>query len=179
MIFKKLPVDYEVEPMAKHVTTLEYDQPVEVLWERCIKAHKELINQKWSQEKFGDHELEIKEPFSLIKNPTTVNIKVSPLNSNRSVLTLTGSVFGLGPIHLHYIKKAIDAVSSSINQIKVDMSLPTASSLVCPKCGTTLPPNSRFCNLDGTPIPRKCPQCGKDLKPGASFCTNCGVKLDP
>jgi membrane protease subunit (stomatin/prohibitin family) len=57
----------------------------------------------------------------------------------------------------------------------------------CPKCGTLVPPTSRFCPncgqvigappaaAGGTP----CPKCGQPVPPGVKFCPNCGASTAP
>lgn len=59
----------------------------------------------------------------------------------------------------------------------------------CPKCGSPLKPNARFCIICGNKIeeiPEKqkdedkdiCLSCGSKLKPNARFCTICGAKVN-
>jgi len=49
----------------------------------------------------------------------------------------------------------------------------------CPKCGTGLPPDAKFCSNCGEKILTgiKCPKCNADLPANAKFCMNCGEKI--
>ncbi|MCI4434221.1 MAG: SPFH domain-containing protein [Thermoplasmata archaeon] len=48
----------------------------------------------------------------------------------------------------------------------------------CPYCGATIPKNSKFCPNCGKQLILKCPKCGSDIPPGAKFCPNCGWKVE-
>lgn len=57
-------------------------------------------------------------------------------------------------------------------------------SVICQKCGTELPDNSKFCGSCGNNIAAAkrnasdiCPNCGTQLKGGAKFCGLCGAKI--
>lgn len=47
----------------------------------------------------------------------------------------------------------------------------------CPKCGSNLPNNAKFCAECGTKLENKCPKCGAVNSIGAKFCPECGEKL--
>jgi len=58
----------------------------------------------------------------------------------------------------------------------------------CPKCGTLVPPGTRFCpgcgNAMGAPAAAPpsgapCPKCGQPAPAGVKFCPNCGASLAP
>ncbi|MGA8665226.1 MAG: SPFH domain-containing protein [Thermoplasmata archaeon] len=57
----------------------------------------------------------------------------------------------------------------------------------CPKCGTLVPPGTRFCPgcgaALGAPAPAAagppCPKCGQPTTVGVKFCPNCGASLAP
>ena len=83
-----------------------------------------------------------------------------------------------------------------------------AQTIQCPKCGSKLPPNAKFCLECGAkietlteneiicpfcgkktpkgkfclecghPLVSKCPNCGADIPQGGKFCLECGTKLD-
>ena len=53
---------------------------------------------------------------------------------------------------------------------------------MCPRCGTVIHPDQRFCGGCGVPIaqppaPKVCPACGSPAAPEAVFCMRCGGKL--
>ncbi|HWS22202.1 MAG TPA: zinc-ribbon domain-containing protein [Methanoregula sp.] len=59
---------------------------------------------------------------------------------------------------------------------------------VCPGCGTTINPGTKFCGDCGTPVhvpaavatPQTtsfCPSCGNPLIAGIKFCGSCGAKI--
>ena len=58
---------------------------------------------------------------------------------------------------------------------------PDADAIVC-ECGTSNPPNARFCCGCGKPIApptgRFCTKCGTPLEPTAKFCHECGTKQE-
>jgi membrane protease subunit (stomatin/prohibitin family) len=50
----------------------------------------------------------------------------------------------------------------------------------CPKCGTAVVANAKFCNECGTSLrPTACPKCNTPLQAGAKFCIECGTALNP
>ena len=57
----------------------------------------------------------------------------------------------------------------------------------CPKCGTLVPPGTRFCPGCGNPLGAPpaaaggppCPKCGQPTPAGVKFCPNCGASLAP
>jgi ribosomal protein L40E len=49
--------------------------------------------------------------------------------------------------------------------------------LVCKKCGTSNPVDSKFCNKCGSSLSLICPNCGNQNASDASFCNKCGSKL--
>ena len=83
----------------------------------------------------------------------------------------------------------------------------TSQNTKCPKCGSMLPPNAKFCLECGTrieqvspnemicprcgkktpkgkfcmecgqPLVNKCPNCGAEVPPGGKFCLECGTKI--
>jgi len=49
----------------------------------------------------------------------------------------------------------------------------------CPKCGTAVVANAKFCNECGTSLrPTACPKCNTPLQAGAKFCIECGTALN-
>lgn len=68
----------------------------------------------------------------------------------------------------YQIQKAKESISS------------TGNSVVCQKCGASLPANTVFCNQCGAKIALPetwtCPSCGKTLSVEFSFCDQCGQK---
>ena len=52
------------------------------------------------------------------------------------------------------------------------------STRMCPKCGSPVESDSKFCTVCGEKIPEKeevrCKVCGYELEEGAKFCPNCG-----
>jgi len=53
----------------------------------------------------------------------------------------------------------------------------TATAL-CPKCGSPVREEAKFCDNCGASLKVTCPQCGAELRPGAKFCENCGAKVE-
>ena len=51
---------------------------------------------------------------------------------------------------------------------------------VCPSCGKTVAPGSKFCPECGAKLNVKkfCTNCGAELKDGAKFCSECGTKAE-
>lgn len=50
----------------------------------------------------------------------------------------------------------------------------------CETCGTTNPPQNRFCGQCGAALVRACAACGHANPPGSRFCGACGTALpDP
>lgn len=47
----------------------------------------------------------------------------------------------------------------------------------CPKCGKQIPVGAKFCPECGNEIKNECPKCGQPVKPGTKFCPNCGSKI--
>lgn len=52
-----------------------------------------------------------------------------------------------------------------------------ASGGICAKCGAKLTPGAKFCPECGTPTQSVCPKCGAKLSGNAKFCPECGQKL--
>jgi len=70
----------------------------------------------------------------------------------------------------------------NINQPK--MSVSQQGSIVCPKCNTVNPPETKFCTSCGTPLTpqpiqqdqmQTCNNCKSQYPGGAKFCPNCGT----
>jgi membrane protease subunit (stomatin/prohibitin family) len=57
---------------------------------------------------------------------------------------------------------------------------PAAQTKACPKCGTAVVANAKFCNECGASLrPAACPKCGNAVQAGAKFCIECGTGLNP
>lgn len=65
-------------------------------------------------------------------------------------------------------------VTNSMNEAIQQVNEPVQK---CPKCGTTLPNNAKFCLECGTKLENKCPKCGTNNSFDAKFCLECGEKL--
>ena len=54
-----------------------------------------------------------------------------------------------------------------------------SKNIKCPKCGSEIPANSKFCGNCGAKIEESvCKNCGEKLAPGAKFCGNCGTRRE-
>jgi len=86
-----------------------------------------------------------------------------------------GTGMGLG-VGLAFGQQMVGAVNSnnSVNANKV-------ATTTCPKCGASIPVNSKFCPECGTKIEASgvkiCPECGAKNDPNAKFCKDCGHKF--
>jgi tetratricopeptide (TPR) repeat protein len=53
--------------------------------------------------------------------------------------------------------------------------------MICGKCGTELPDESKFCHSCGSKLETAagglCPKCGSPVQPGSKFCNKCGAGL--
>jgi len=54
----------------------------------------------------------------------------------------------------------------------------TVARIPCPKCGTLVREEAKFCDNCGASLRVTCPKCGGDLRAGAKFCDNCGAKVE-
>lgn len=56
---------------------------------------------------------------------------------------------------------------------------PQMAVATCPKCGSQIPANARFCNNCGVQLGsgKTCPKCNTTVPPGSRFCPNCGSKV--
>ncbi len=49
--------------------------------------------------------------------------------------------------------------------------------VTCPRCGKLTRPG-KFCEFCGAPLTKRyCPKCGSEVSPNARFCSNCGARL--
>ena len=54
-----------------------------------------------------------------------------------------------------------------------------SKNIKCPKCGSEIPANSKFCGNCGAKIEESvCKNCGEKLASGAKFCGNCGTRRE-
>ena len=95
-----------------------------------------------------------------------------------------------------------DSISSG-ERVNIE---PRIEALVCPKCGSNMRPNAKFCGVCGysttptpaptpaptpgptpaptpapTPVPAAeliCPSCGAKMRPGSKFCGVCGYRVE-
>ena len=49
----------------------------------------------------------------------------------------------------------------------------------CSDCGSSNPPDARFCFHCGVELADRCPRCGAELQPGARYCPTCGTPVGP
>jgi membrane protease subunit (stomatin/prohibitin family) len=77
------------------------------------------------------------------------------------------------------IEKIMTDVGADAEDSKVIGGVGTAKvKAACPKCGTPLLPNAKFCPECGEKLNLKkhCTECGAELPPNAKFCGECGAK---
>lgn len=54
---------------------------------------------------------------------------------------------------------------------------PSAREKSCPKCGTAVAANAKFCIECGEPLAKRCANCNAEIKGTPKFCPECGSKL--
>ena len=87
-----------------------------------------------------------------------------------------GIMTGVGGTVGGLVNESIDNAVNSVNTVSA------LSGVKCPKCGSELPPNAKFCLGCGTKVEKIsenemiCPHCGKQT-PKGKFCIECGGKL--
>jgi len=69
--------------------------------------------------------------------------------------------------------------STFVKSVPFSIVIAQAEDVVCPSCGYSNPPGTKFCNECGVKLEaaQTCPACGAELKPGLKFCNDCGEKL--
>ena len=93
--------------------------------------------------------------------------------SNEAVGEMSNLGIGLGVMGA--VRGTVtDVVTNSINKALEHVNVQNKK---CPKCGTTLPINAKFCLECGTKLENKCPKCGTIPPLEARFCLECGEKL--
>ena len=114
--------------------------------------------------------------------------------------------FGMGMAAAQTVVKPMGEMFSGLTNAAMGATSASANA-VCPKCGSAVPANSKFCLECGTKIEalaadevicpvcgkkvrkgkfclecgasliNKCPVCGAEVAPGGKFCPECGTKL--
>lgn len=93
--------------------------------------------------------------------------------SNEAVGEMSNLGIGLG------VMGAVGGTVSGVvtNSMNGALEQINEASKKCPKCGTNLPNNAKFCLECGSKLENKCPKCGAITSVDAKFCLECGEKL--
>lgn len=116
--------------------------------------------------------------------------------------------FGVGMAAMGAIAPQMGEMMKGLNINNQTMNAQPETTAKCPKCGSSLPPNAKFCLECGTkievlaenemicpqcgkktpkgkfcaecgsPLVNKCPNCGAEVPVGGKFCLECGTKLN-
>lgn len=75
----------------------------------------------------------------------------------------------------YYGKDTKNIENHNVNGIREN----SITSTKCPKCGSLVSKDAKFCMKCGTPIEKiKCSNCGSELESGSSFCSRCGARVN-
>jgi len=133
----------------------------------------------WKIQEEHDSIFKVKEGLfssGLTGNPVTLEILLTEQSPRETKVVFQASNFGFGPLNTNRCKKVIETVASAIKRAATPF-VALAEGLICSTCGKILPPGTKFCDKDGTPILKVCPSCKFSNTPGAQFCSNCGAQL--
>ena len=85
-----------------------------------------------------------------------------------------GAGAGMGNIFADAFKSSSQTTSPAPTQPQAQ-----TGGKVCPECGATASPTSKFCSNCGKPFPTKkfCSNCGAELTGNVKFCSECGQKV--
>ena len=171
------------------------ESSVSVLQKYC----EDLLKKEMSQHEFD----ELKSNGSLLENVLLTNAKNVGLESLKVTFDWIGELGpgmfggpsamppGMDPQKIAQLRQMAESMRAARMAMPISMqgqaatavpqSMQPASSL-CATCNTANPPNSKFCNNCGKPLPvqptkKVCPKCGQQSDLNIKFCGNCGAKL--
>lgn len=141
-----------------------------------------------------------KDNYQKMSEKSRLNKELKQLNSeiDNIFLTVGKQLFETSPEAPEY-KELFDSLRDmqvKVQNVKKQLNL-LDGMLLCDKCGSTVPENSKVCNQCGAEIKRpepvvidstdvevispdtgkKCPSCGSEMPDGAKFCGKCGAQL--
>ena len=158
--------------MSKHQESYTFDHAVS----ECETILEKLFSVLgWKVKERSELRFVVKEPRvnllapmqTVLGDPATIEITLLAESPNRTRITFYGHNFGGGPLQTGRIKKAIsiirermDFATQKITEIKTEINSAVEAGLLCPTCGKTLSPGTKFCPNDGTRITKTCAKCG-------------------
>ena len=95
-----------------------------------------------------------------------------------AILIIFGAIFfGVGFTMLAVTRSMVDVEEGNVSDMG-NRAKGTVNITKCPKCGTKLDENAKFCKKCGANLEGKvCPNCGQVAPLDADFCENCGKEL--
>ncbi len=121
-----------------------------------IEKLTEILNKKAEFDIMGDDRYRTQRTFDVMENAS---------KNEGNVGGLMGAGLGVG-MGMNMMKNAPGINTQA-----------EASTMVCPKCNSTIPLNVKFCPECGAKMKPVCPSCGRECRVGTKFCPECGTKL--
>lgn len=160
--------------MASKSEVLEFPLSANDCYELFLRSSSRLKEFKITTADKGNGFIQIVTGSNWGSGKITTKVLFEPIDRTSTRMVMEGSLTSITDIR-GLIPKTLDKLLDPFNEAVEQMvHAQVREGLICPTCGRSLKPGTKFCPEDGTQIAIACPKCNTVNAPGAKFCVNCG-----